>query len=127
MGYEHYLRRDDNRTLFELGKWLGEEWMEALGGGAPIVLGPEDEDELALAITPDIETWGTLGPEFPRAIDYAIYAAKAIIAWGAGQPFLFIGEDGFDSGEMDDTWNMDQAITGSRYMKPPVPQNSPAP
>jgi hypothetical protein len=123
MGYNHYLRRDDNRTLFELGKWLGEEWMEALGGGAPIVHGPEDEAALIAALTPDIATWGTLTPEFDGAEDYARFVAKAIITWCDGQPFRFVGEDGFDRWAMDDTWDKDQAVTGSRYTNSPGSQS----
>lgn len=118
MGYNFYLRRDDNRTLFELGKWLGEEWMEALGGGAPIVLGPGDETELAMAIAADIATWGTLGPQFPSPEDYAQYVAKAIITWCDGQPFRFVGEDGFDSWQNDNNWDKDSAVTGTRYTRP---------
>lgn len=121
MGHELYLRRDDNRTLFELGKWLGEEWTDALGGGVPIVLGPDDEAALIAALTPDIATWGTIGAPFTDAEDYARFVAKAIITWCGGQPFRFVGEDGFEAWDMDASWNFEKAITGTRYTNPPPP------
>jgi len=119
MGYNHYLRRDDNRTLFDLGKHVGD-WMEALGGGAPIVLGPEDEPALASALAADIATWGgTFGPSFESADGYARHVAKAIVTWCDGNPFRFVGEDGFDNWVCDDSWDRTRAITGTRYSKPP--------
>jgi hypothetical protein len=116
MGYCWYLRRDDNRTLFELGKGVAN-WMAALGDGAPIVLGPEHESALADVLAKDLANWSRSLPD--GAVGYARHVAKAIITWCNGHPFRFIGEDGYDDWVMDDTFDTEQAITGTLHVYQP--------
>lgn len=116
MGYCNYLRRNDNRTLFDLGKIPGDEWAIALGNGTPTVMNQEDEDTLALVLAEDIATWGACDQEF--ALAYGQHVAKAIVAWCDGHPFEFCGEDSFENWQFDDTWDYDLAVTGTRHGAP---------
>jgi hypothetical protein len=118
MGYEHYLRRNDNRTLFLLGKHVWD-WEPILRRG---FFRPEDTTDLAVQLAARMreDEWDRPGNDGDVLdIDaYAILVAERIVAWCDGHVFEFVGEDGFEEWEFDSTWDYDTAVTGTRYVEP---------
>src|ERR1700674_3636184 len=115
MGYCYYLRRDDNRTLFDLGKILGGDWGEFLGDGHPFTIEPDRVDDLAAALFVAMADWN-LG-SFPGGAEgYARQIARSISVWSDGKPFRLVGEDGYDDWDLDD---YESAVTGTRHTPDP--------
>lgn len=119
MGITWYLRRDDNRTLFDLGTG-STGWLAALGEwpmAQPRTIGPDDETRISEVIAADIASraasWEIEPGEIPG---YASRIARAIIAWADGKPYTIASEEGFHDWLDDDTWDFDRAVTGSRYL-----------
>lgn len=119
MGYCYYLRRDDNRTLFELGKHVGD-WGEVLGEREPIVLTHEHEATLAAWLAHQMRSDG--GWKLPDVDGYARHCAREIVRWADGQPFRFIGEDGYD--DWDDGVSNPDFVTGTRFIPPTLPERT---
>jgi hypothetical protein len=110
MGQEFYLVREDNRTLFELGKFTGA-WREWLGRGNAIVVVDGFEETLAGLLAGDLVSW--MGTQVD-ADAYAALIAHRIVTWAGGQPFRFASEQDCERerwGEDGDPW----PVTGTRY------------
>lgn len=114
MGIEYYLKRNDNRTVFNLGKG-SDNWGEFLGDGNPTWLCHKDEDRLSAAIVADFGNggWRWSGENAERE---ARRIAKMIVEWAEGEPFEFASEDGFDSWWDDPSWDTYLSTTGTRYL-----------
>ncbi len=111
MGQEFYLVREDNRTLFELGKHAGA-WREWLGRGNAIVVVDGLEATLAGLLAIDIASWMG-GPQI-NAEAYGALIALRIVAWADGQPFRFASDNECERerwGEDGEPW----PVTGTRY------------
>lgn len=119
MAPEYYLRRDDNRTLFLLGKGTGD-WEEFLGDGVPTIVGPVGEPALARAIAervlPDL-AWPARGASAAdRARSCGLRVARMIVSWAGGRPFRFVSEHGFEGWEGNPGWDYRRAVTGTRHL-----------
>lgn len=118
MGQEFFLAREDNRTLFELGKNT-DGWREWLGRGNAIVVVDGFEETLAGLLALDIASWSHApgcGCSIPDDGDasYAALIAHRIVTWAGGQPFRFASEDECERerwGERGAPW----PIAGTRY------------
>lgn len=120
MGQEFFLMREDNRTLFELGKHTGG-WREWLGRGNAIVVVDGLEETLAGLLALDIASWVPPGhtQHFSVGVDtaegYAGLVTRRIVEWADGQPFWFASDDECETerwAEHDEPW----PITGTRYL-----------
>lgn len=122
MGTCYYLARDDNRTLFELGKHTGD-WGDVLGRGNPTWLTePTADMALALEVISLDAGWTesdlSVHGRTPDGLStYIVTIVDDIKRWADGQPFRFVHEDGFDGWQFDDSWDYATAITGSRYVR----------
>lgn len=120
MGQEFFLVREDNRTLFDLGKSTGG-WREWLGRGNAIVVVEGLEETLAGLLTLDIASWNPAYGDATAsiAIDemnaiYGALVARRIVEWADGQPFRFASDQECERerwGERCKPW----PITGTRY------------
>lgn len=130
----HYLRRDDNRTLYELGRYV-RRWRRVLGGGSPVKLPPEipTRDVVTLLEVASLQGDWTRDADHERGIyrlgktpdgqsSYLTIVVEHIRQWSAGMPFRFVDERGFaDWEDPGTTWRLDDAITASRYDLPSCP------
>lgn len=117
MSVTFYLRRDDNRTLFELGKRIPEDLEILMCSGAAVVLvGQGIEDRMAKILTRDMASDGWSDAVRSRSVAYGRHVAQAIIRWCDGQPCRFVSEHGFEQWEADPTWDYNEALTGHRYL-----------
>jgi len=115
MGISYYLRRDDNRTLFELGKYT-YTWGDVLGRGRPFVVDPAMQPVLSGYSAQSFRNNEFSGIGVPGGLKgYSRRIAHAIVQWCDGRPFQFVSEDGFDQWMEDETWDYDLAVTGTRY------------
>lgn len=107
MGTEYYLVREDNNTLFELGKGLVNDAFSHLEEAAPLPA----TIPLTEAIFQATLDQGTAGLATNNAMSraYAMFVAKAACAWADGAPVWFCSEHQIE----DDRRNL--KVTGSRY------------
>lgn len=117
MGICYYLVREDDRTIYELGKGTGD-WGEALGMGTEWdgCTGPEVTMGMDRAewLTTELERLSDdLGPVPPG---YYADVATDILRWAEGRPFRFIIENGIlEQWTEDPDYDFDSHVTGSRY------------
>jgi hypothetical protein len=130
MGICYYLWRDDNKTVYELGKvW---DWGSIFSSGrastyTPMTLKPEDAPELAELLRAHlIEKDRKVRLEFGEAhgrtvtpLDYFAFVCADIARWSEGQPFEFISENDhrYENASMEGYPNYTnrQFRTGSRF------------
>jgi hypothetical protein len=139
MGTCYYLWREDNKTVYELGKSWNWGWAFGYerrpGRSDPMTLQPQDAPELAeLLRTHLIEGERALRAEFggterdgdletdTLAIEYFAFVCADIARWSEGQPFEFISEnDGRYENASMEAWDRcghagrASIRTGSRY------------
>lgn len=115
MGCLYYLARDDNRTLFELGKVLGS-MREVLNLPDWDLADYSDERPPPKQLPELAELTQRLAAEFtgphwrlPDAAEYADHLAKRLITWADGHPVVFTSES--DHERLDA-----YEITGDRYL-----------
>ena len=117
MSVVYYLRRDDNRTLFELGKRVPEDLEILMCSGAEVVLtGYGIEHRMAKILARDMASDGWSDAVRSRSVAYGRHVARAIARWCDGHPCRFVSEHGFEQWEADPTWDYDEALTGHRYL-----------
>lgn len=114
MGIEYYLVRDDDRTLYALGKGTGSwgsfmgrrDWEE--GPGSPMTI--VDAGALASLMheAAQVDEWDL----DVATLDYFIDVATDVVRWSGGMPVRFVDEHNDPVDRMEDGgWR----ITGSRY------------
>lgn len=117
MGYMFYLARDDNRTLFELGKVIGDSMAEVLDlqrwdlsdyldeRPSPKML--PDKTEIVRRLTAELN-----GPYWRMGDKSSLYAqvfAQKLLDWTDGHPVIFTTQDDHDRVD-------EYEVTGDRYV-----------
>lgn len=112
MGYSMYLRRDADRTLFDLGRdtWT---WDAFLGTEAdPQIVHVEDVSTLADLIAEHMPEWAESAISPPGFMsEYRTFVAEQVIAFCAGEPIYVVGEHEAMDLIHDRGWR----VAGSRY------------
>lgn len=111
MGTVYYLVREDNRTLYEIGKM--PEWHALLGNGEPHVIADPNATAVALHAAPG---WWDERPS-PAYYDAVV---DDIILWAGDLPFRFIDEDSgilerWSDEDPTNPYAWHSRVTGSRY------------
>lgn len=123
----YYLRREDDRSLYELGRRV-RRWRPILGRGRSVCLSPAIPTQRIVGLlevasledgwTPDATERGLylLGRTREGYSLYLTLIVEDIRRWSARMPFRFIDERGFcDWEQPGSAWKLDDAIGGSRY------------